>query len=82
MGVWNDREIRPDRPIQEALPVRLDHCGNAHDVDPVPLLSKDKIVCQKGNPQDMIEVGMTNEDILYFPLTFHVKGIRQSPRIK
>ena len=82
MTIWNDRKVRPNRAIQKTLPDRLDHRGDAQDIHPMPFFSKNEIVRKKRNPQDMVKMRMGDEYIFYLPLTFDIKNIGQTSRIK
>lgn len=82
MAIGKNRKIRPNRAIQQTLSNRLNHRRDAQDVHPIPLFSENKIVSQKRNSHDMVEVGMGNEDVLDLQLGFDIQNIGEATRIK
>ena len=59
----DDREIRPDRTIQQAPPECLDHWRDSHDIYAVAFPRKEEVVRKKWNSHDVIKVGMGDEDV-------------------
>ena len=78
----DDREIRPDRTIQQTPPERLDDRRDSHDIYGMAFPRKEEVVRKKRNTHDVIKVGMGNENMPYPQLTLNVKDIRQASRIK
>jgi hypothetical protein len=82
MSIGNDRKIRPNRTIQKIPPDRPNHRRDADNIYSMPFFSKNEIVSKKRNTQQMVKMGMSNENMFYLQLTFDIKNIGQTSRIK
>ena len=82
MGIGNNGKVGPDRAIQKTPSNRFNDRRNAHDIDPMPFSPKNEVVGKKRDSQDMIKMGVSNEDMLDFQLTLDLQGIGKAPRVK
>lgn len=82
MGIGNDREIGPNRSVQNMSLNGPNDRRDAKDANGGLSLSEDDVLCKKGNAHDVVEVGMRDKDVADLKLIFQIKNVGEASCIE